>query len=40
MSRHPMKRRNERRHVLPVRRPKPKLVQPVPRKIPPQYRGR
>ena len=40
MSRHPMKRRNDKRRTLPVRQPKPRLVQPAPRKVPPKYRGR
>jgi len=36
-----MKRRNDKRRTLPVRsHPKPRLVQPVPRKMPPQYRTR
>jgi hypothetical protein len=36
-----MKRRNEKRRSLPVRQqPKLRLVQPVPRKMPPQYRAR
>jgi hypothetical protein len=37
MPRHPMKRRNDKRP--PIRQPKPRLVQPVPRKMPVQYRG-
>lgn len=40
MSRHAMKRRNDKRTPLPVRRPKPRLVQPAPRKMPQQYRAR
>ena len=38
MPRHPMKRRNDKRHTVPLRQPKPRLVRPAPRKLPPQYR--
>jgi hypothetical protein len=37
---HPMKRRHDKRHIVPVRQPKPRLVRPMPpaRKLPAQYR--
>jgi hypothetical protein len=39
MPRHPMKRRNDKRHAPLVRQPKPRLVKPAPaRKLPAQYR--